>query len=238
MNINIFLVCYNEAVLLPHTIAHYKAHLPNANITIYDNQSTDNSSGIAKSLGCTVIEWNTNNITDEHKLRELKNNCWKNIKNGWIIMADMDEWLDINENQLYEEQLKGTTMIDIKGVDMIGVSNKIDLSDINLHQINICCDNDNESKNLCFYRDEIKEMNYKIGAHQCEPDGFIQLSSNQYINKHMCNLGLPFLQNKMINRYNRSLQMINEGINLHYTNDATTIINNYNDLFNNSYFLY
>ena len=232
MNINIFLLCFNESILLPHTINHYKTYLPNSVITIYDNESTDNSVEIAKSLGCKIISWSSKNIIDDYKYIDIKNNCWKNIKNGWIIVADMDEWLCVTEDQLNNELLNETTILNIYGVEMIGESLTIDLSDIDLQTITKYIDYPNESKNLCFLREKIIDMNYGMGAHVCYPEGLIIYSSIFYINKHMSNLGIPFITNKMIKRYERSKLMQTKGFATHYTNNTNKIKSYYNELFN------
>jgi hypothetical protein len=84
-----------------------------------------------------------------------------------------------------------------------------------------------ESKNLCFYRDSITEMNYGPGSHSCTPDGIIKYSLNEYYNKHMCNLGLQYLIHKMANRYERSYEMRKKGWSVHYTNDKDRIVREY-----------
>jgi hypothetical protein len=229
MDINIFLLCYNESSLLPHTIKHYKKYLPSCKITIYDNESTDNSVEIAKNAGCDIISWNSKNIIDDYKYLDIKNNCWKKVKNGWIIVADMDEFLCITEEELLEEYQKGTTILKVRGVDMIGESNTIDLSDINLQEINKYVDNYFESKKICFLRDSITDINYSIGAHNCNPQGIIKYSVQTYINKHMAYLGLNFIINKIIKRYERSHLMRSKGVAVHYTNDINKIKNEYNN---------
>ena len=233
MNINILLLCYNESALIPHTVNHYKTNMPSCMITILDNKSTDNSVELAKSLGCNVITWSSNNIQNESILLNIRNNCWKNIKRGWIIMADMDEFICITESELLYEKNKGTTIINIKGIDMIGESKTLDLSDIDLQEIKKYRDFDPESKNICFLRQAIKEMNYGHGCHTCNPVGNIKYSSKIYFNKHMCNLGLPFLTEKMVKRYERNEFMRKKGINFHYTNNVNDITNQYNNLLNN-----
>ena len=162
MDINIFLLCFNESALLPHTIKHYKKYLPSCKITIYDNESTDESVKIAKDLGCSVISWNSNNCIDDFKYLEIKNNCWKNVEKGWIIIADMDEFLCVTEDDLNNELKLGTTILSIKGYDMIGESDTLDLSDIDLQEIKKGVENHFESKKLCFLRDKIEEINYII----------------------------------------------------------------------------
>ena len=233
-NINVFIICYNESAMLPHTIKHYRKYLPNCTITILDNQSTDNSVEIATSLGCNCITWNTNNIIDDYKLRDLKNNCWKNVQSGWIIVADMDEFLYVTEKELEREYVQGTTILRVKGYDMNGESNTTDLTDIDLQQIVKYVDNNLESKNLCFLREKITDINYDFGAHTCHPQGYIQYSSPVYINKHMVNLGLPYLIDKMIKRYERSIEMRKRGLATHYTSNVTEITNRYNTALHNS----
>jgi hypothetical protein len=223
MEINIFLLCFNESALLPHTINHYKKYLPSCKITIYDNESTDNSVDIAKNLGCSIVSWNSNNIIDDELYIELKNSVWKKCNSGWIIMADMDEFLCVTEVELMKEKELGTTILQIDGRDMIGESETLDLTDIDLQKINKYIKNNYESKNLCFLREEIVDMNYSLGAHSCNPTGNIVYSSNVYINKHMNVLGLNYLIDKHIKRYKRSEKMRLKNLCIHYTKDIDKI---------------
>jgi len=232
--INIFILCYNEELLLPHTINFYKKNIPNSSIIIYDNESTDNSVNIAKNLGCQVISFSTNKTQSENMQIKIKNNCWKCVKEGWVIVCDMDEFLDVKESELINEQKKGSTILKIKGYDMIGESTKIDFSDISLNNINKYVINNMESKKLCFYRPDIEEINYSGGAHTCNPKGKIQLSSDIYINKHMNLLGIEYIKNKNKLRYINSIHMREYGHCWNYCNDSNTVINNYNQRLNES----
>jgi hypothetical protein len=233
MNINVFLLCFNESNLIQHTIKHYKKYLPSCKITIYDNESTDNSVEIAKKLGCSVISWNSNNVIDDFKYVDIKNNCWKSIEKGWIIMADMDEFLCVTEEELMKEMESDVSILNIKGYDMIGESETDDLSDIDLQNIKKYIDNHYESKKLCFLREKINEINYNCGAHACDPKGNIIYSSTVYINKHMSSLGLKFLTNKYIERYKRAENMRKHGMATHYTSDIDKIKNLYTYSINN-----
>jgi len=227
----IFILCFNESVLLPHTIKHYKTFLPNSNIIILDNNSTDNSRSIAKSLGCNVIPFSTSNELNELTQTYLKNNIWKAVKRGWIIMADMDEWLCITENELIYETMMRTTILRVKGYNIIGNSKNVLLNDIDLHSLNKGISFHPESKSLCFRRQNIKAMNYSSGAHTCNPIGRVIYSKKEYINKHMLYMGLPFIIRKNINRFNRTNKMRKLGMSIHYTNNINKIKS---DFINNS----
>jgi len=227
MNINVFLLCYNESAILPHTIKHYKKYLPSCKITIYDNESTDNSVEIAKELGCSVVSWNSKGISDEFIRINLRNNVWKEVNSGWIIMADMDEFVCITEDELMNEMKLGTTILKIQGYEMIGETETLDLSDIDLQEIKKYLEENAESKHLCFLREAIKEMKYGPGSHTCNPVGNKVYSSTTYINKHMNFLGLNYYKNKTLKRYERSHQMRRRGMSRHYTSDIAKIETRY-----------
>ena len=232
MQVNIFLLCFNEQVLLPRVIKHYKTNLPNCKITVYDNESTDNSVKIATDLGCQVISFGSNGMNKMEELMKIKNHAWKSINSGWIIMADMDEFLCVKEQDLVDEQSKGTNVLNVLGYEMIGESQCKYLCDIHdLHDIKKYVINHGESKTLCFLRDEIDEMNYSFGAHKCYPtlknDGKLKYSEQTYINKHMSILGLTFFINKNIERYKRSEKNRSKGMSTHYMNKERDISHRY-----------
>ena len=224
---HIFILCHNEQTLIEQTLIHYRTNFPTSSIIIFDNDSTDHSVSIALKYKCKVFTWNSHCIDDEKFIR-IKNNCWKMIPdNEWVIMIDMDEWLCITESELMEEDAAGTTLLNVEGCNMIGNSEKVDLSDINLHEIRQGVRNWKwESKRLCFKKGPIKEMNYHHGAHECSPVGNIVYSQKTYINKHMEYLGLPFIIDKFKKRHRR----VNHAFfhkPTHYTEDETDIRQRY-----------
>lgn len=232
--INVFLLCFNESALLPHTVNHYRKYLPSCKITIYDNESTDNSVEIAKELGCSVISFSTNNKSSILTVTEIKNNCWKSLEKGWIIDADMDEFLCVTEEELVKEENLGTSILRVVGHEMIGESDTVNLTDINLEEIKRYYYSFDESKNLCFLREKIEEINYNYGAHLCDPKGKIVYSSETYVNKHMSFLGLKFLINKYKERYQRSANNRKIGASTHYTANILSIEKLYKDNLNKS----
>lgn len=228
MQISIFMLCYNEEILLRHTINHYKKCFSNVNFTIYDNCSTDNSVKIAKELGCKVISFNTGGILNEHALTKIKNNSWKNAESKWVIVIDLDEWLCVTDKDLEEEELNGTTILSVKGYNIISNSKMEDLSDINLHTESNGIYHHPESKNVCFRADIINNMGYSHGCHKSSPISKspfdkIKFSNKNYLLKHMDTLGLEYKIAKNKIRYERAKEMAKTGLATHYTNDINKI---------------
>jgi len=223
-DVHIFLLCFNEKILLPQTIKHYRDRLPNSKITILDNYSTDNSVEIAKTFkNVEIVMFDSENILNEFIQTNLKNNCWKSVTSGWIIVADMDEWLCVDEHMLKNELMKGTSILSVEGYNIVAKSLKDDLSDINLHNLQTGVQNIWESKKLCFLKDKIFEINYDFGAHTCTPFGIVKYSENIYINKHMVMLGLPYLELRYKLRYARTEEMRKVGMATHYSDDLEKI---------------
>jgi hypothetical protein len=135
-------------------------------------------------------------------------------------------------DDLINEYNKGTSILSIQGCDMIGESNSALLDDINLNSINKYFNNSNLSKNICFLREKIINMNYSAGHHKCNPESNKQIiySNKIYNLKHMNFLGLPYITNKIINRYKRNQLMQKIKLNVHYTDDVNKITEQYKRL--------
>jgi hypothetical protein len=229
-NVHIYIFCYNEQFLLPHTVAHYRRLLPFCQFTILDNMSTDNSVTIARQLGCNILQFKTNNQQDEIKHQQLRNDIWKKHNKKWIIMIDMDEWLYINENDLINEDNNGTTILSVKGYNIIGDSKKEDCSDIDLNHLATGV-LQGVSKNVCFKSGDIKEINYSVGGHTLNPIGNIKYSNKLYILKHLDYIGLPYKLNKQKIRFARSEKARQMGMDSHYAIPLQAIIDNHDNEF-------
>ncbi len=54
MKIAVLIPCYNEAKTIAKVVEDYRAALPEAEVFVYDNNSTDNTDGLARAAGATV----------------------------------------------------------------------------------------------------------------------------------------------------------------------------------------
>lgn len=230
MKISIFLLCYNEELMLPYTITHYKKMFPSATITIFDNHSTDSSCEIAESNGCNIVKFDSNEQQDENLFIWIRTHLWKKyVTDGWVIMCDMDEWLSLTEDELQQEDTKGTTIITTKGFNMVGESKQKDYSDINLFDITKGYHEENMSKRICFKYPDVITMEYWYGAHQCFPQGRIVYSEKVYMLKHYDILGEQYLIDKYYKRYQRNELSRSRGCNHHYILDNDKVVSIYND---------
>ncbi len=54
LDIAVLIPCYNEAGTIGEVVANYQAALPMARVYVYDNNSTDNTAGVARDAGAIV----------------------------------------------------------------------------------------------------------------------------------------------------------------------------------------
>jgi len=217
MKVHIFLLCYNEELMLPHTLRHYKTNFPNALITIFDNYSTDRSVDIAYAEGCRVVKYDSHEQQNEQLLIWVRSHMWKDYvdKPSWIIMCDMDEWLQATEEDLEKEYHKGSTVITTQGVNMVGESKVADYSDIDISRIKKGFQDDNMSKRVCFYYPTVS-MEYWYGAHKSFPQGHVVFSQTVYPLRHYDFLGPEYLVEKHRKRWERNGVSRSNGLNQHY----------------------
>lgn len=231
MDITIYLICFNEEVLIPNTLDHYYKRFPKAKIIILDNESTDRSVEIALARGCEVVSWKSKNEANIIILTDLKNSVWKTAETDWVIIADMDEWAEICEADLIDENAKGSTILHFKGIQVVAESESLTLDDIDLHGLKRGYPDVWFNKHVCFKRSAITEMNYTRGCHKSAEKGLVKYSKRVYILKHMNFLGFPWYQAKMKARYARTYFNRNKlRCSGHYMNDDASIIKRFNQV--------
>ena len=118
LRVNIFLLCYNQQVMLPKTWAWYKSQFPSATLYLMDNFSTDRTIAVARLLGMSIIK-----VGDDRKIATfnaegtLHNTIWRRyVEPGtWVITADMDELMCVTQEHLEMEDAAGTTVLRTEG---------------------------------------------------------------------------------------------------------------------------
>lgn len=200
MKIDVFTICFNEELILPYFIRHYKQFANR--IVVYDNMSDDNSVDIIKNSGMELIQFESGNQYEEALLTNLRNNFWKNSEADWVIIADLDEFV-YHPNLTEILETTNATVIHPRGYEM--VSENIPTTNGQIYEeLKMGYPTDefdsskiypywksNYSKGCVFRPSEIKEMNYGPGSHTCDPQGNVIVEKNT---------GMKLLHYKYLNR--------------------------------------
>lgn len=218
----IITIAYNEELMLPYFIRHYRSNFPKCRIIVYDNYSTDNTVNIALEHGCEVISYDTGGKLSDTTYLEIKNNSWKQLE-GWVIVCDVDELCDIRSADLFNESKKGTSIIRFEGYNMVNLYDHLRVEDIT-HGVR----SESYDKSYCFDADLIKEINYHAGAHSCAPVGVIKYSGSAHRCRHYKYINIDY----MIERHHvfasrLSDENIKKGYGFHYLYSAEKIRNEF-----------
>jgi hypothetical protein len=173
--------------MLPYFVKHYRSIFPNCKIVVYDNESTDKTVEIAESLGCKVLTYTTGNKLNDLMYLQIKNSCWKN-ELGWVIIADCDEFIDINESDLINEQ---ASIIRFKAFNMVNHND-----DLNIDEIKHGVRSESYDKSYCFNASKLDEIGYGAGCHWCAPKGLVEYSEKYYLAYHYKYINIDYMINR------------------------------------------
>jgi glycosyltransferase involved in cell wall biosynthesis len=195
MKIETFLLCHNEAKLLPYAIRHYQQF---SDVTILENNSTDGTPELARSMGAYVWNINTPDEINNAWYLQAKNNCWKLSSADWVIVADADEFV-YRPRLLELLETTDATIIEPETWNMY--SDKFPDTDGQIiEQVNKGLRSP-DKKCVLFRPSAISEINYLPGCHGCNPVGIIKKESLGIKLLHMRHLSVQYTvdRNKYLN---------------------------------------
>lgn len=190
--ITIYTITYNEEVILPYFIKWYRDRFPNCKIVVYDNESTDNTKNICLNTpNLQYIPYHTGNKLSDSTYLKIKNNAWKHADTDWVIVCDVDEFLDVRESNIIEFDKFEDSLIKGVGFNMCNVEGLKDITEIK-HGVRAI----QYDKTILFNRKRIQEINYGAGCHHCEPQGDVNKATISLPLYHMKFIDVDLLVNK------------------------------------------
>lgn len=108
------MIAYNEQIMLPFTIAHYKKMFGDPKIIVHDNNSTDDTVKIAEREGATVIRFSTTGMNDTIQ-SQIKSQAAMNATADWVLCIDSDELCMVNSLDLDDLDARGINAVQFEG---------------------------------------------------------------------------------------------------------------------------
>jgi len=199
-SVEVYTFTYNDSAHIDHLVRWYSARFRNLKITVFDNESTDDTVARAESLGCTIVSRGGLEAVGIEKFIELKHKCLEISQSEYTLICDIDELLDVSDLDLLKYQ---PTIVQGIGYHMVGDEETA------YENINKGVRDPRFDKCLLFKREKVLEINYSPGAHSCKPvfvEGEISKENLRRNLYHFRWLSLPFV----IDRWNRNSKRISE----------------------------
>lgn len=205
--------------MLPYFIAHYRKMFPNCRIVLWDNESTDRTHEIAIQNYCEIKTYCTNGKLSDKTYLEIKNNWWKEADTDWVLIADIDEHVEIDSYMLQVEEERGASYIRSQGFNMVALFDTLDPT-----EIKTALRAPSYDKIYLFNKEAINEINYGPGAHSASPIGRVLPSMNIYRALHYKYLNLEYMIKRHAHFASRlSPDNIKKGYGFHYKYGAEKI---------------
>jgi len=178
--IHVYTFCRDEEQILPFFLSHYS--FAEKIIVFLDVHSQDNSASILEAQpNCEIIPFDLDGKYCDNFIMLAKNSQWKMSKGiaDWVMVVDMDEFI-YHEKDLFkflnECKEQSVSLPLTRGYEMFSdylPANNIELT----KQIKIGLKNNRFDKQVIFDPNLIININYRPGAHRCDPEGCIKYSN-------------------------------------------------------------
>lgn len=210
MKIATFIMCHNEEKLLPYTLRHY---LQFSEVTVLENNSTDRSVEIAKSMGAKVWDLHCPDEFNDYFNRNAKNNCWKMSTADWVIVVDCDEFVVFEDLSILDTT--SATILETEWYEMY--SDKFPTTEGQIYE-EVRMGHLGRTKRNLFRRCEIKDINYDNGSHNAFPSGDVRIQSTNLVKTlHFRHLGMDYIMERNAHSQARMSQENKErGISIHF----------------------
>jgi hypothetical protein len=114
MIVNLFITCYSSHDLLQDTIDYYLSKIPGVKITVYFHSDEilldDDSEFVAINCESIISNLNIQRMVNKNK----------NINKQWVLIVNVDQLVDINSTNLFNEYKHGVTELKFNNIKTIG----------------------------------------------------------------------------------------------------------------------
>lgn len=234
MNIEAYIIAWNEIEIIHLTIAHYQKFC--SKVFIFDNWSDDGTFEKAQQMGCEVSRFGIEGQLDDTEYLKIKNSVWKGSKADYVIICDADEIITHpNKNIFLNAKKEGATIIPTKGYNM--VSHDMPKDDF----LELTRGSTNTSYNkLAVFSPEITSINYGYGCHTARPEGssvlstvYIKIHDEKLLLLHYRSIGGPerLIKKHEIYRARMSEKNKRFKLGIHYLWDDEQRVREWNELY-------